>query len=97
MTASAARDHIPSDIGDLSNCMCIFILTGGNGTPFDASYILEEEVIEICIWLGHTYPEGVLQYATIESVMPFHTMNELQIAVHGIMKALTLHDEAIKS
>ena len=96
MTTSAARDHIPSDISDLSNCMCMFILTRGDGTPFDAYSILEEGIIEICIWLGHTHPEGVLWYSTIESVMLFHTADKLQIMVHGVVKALTLHDKAIR-
>ena len=95
-TASVARDHIPSDVADLSNCICLFILTKGNDTPFNASSILEEYIIEICIWFGHTHPEGVLQYSAIELVMIFHTMDELQIAAHGVMKALTLCDKAIK-
>ena len=46
-TASAARDCIPSDVADLSNHMCIFILTRGNGIPFDACSIQEEDIIEI--------------------------------------------------
>ena len=77
MTASVARDHIPSDISDLSNHMCLFVLTRGDGTLFNASSILEEDVIEICILLGHTHPEGVLRYSTIELVMVFHTVDEL--------------------
>ena len=89
MTASVARDCIPSDVADLSNHMCIFILTRGDGTLFDASSILEEDIIKICIQLGHTHPEGVLQYSAIESVMLFHTMDKLQIAVCGVVKALT--------
>ena len=96
MTASAARDHIPSDVVDLSNCMCIFVLTRDYGTPFNASSIQEEDVIEIYIQLGHTHPEGVLQYSTIESVMLFHTTDELQVMAHGFMKASMLHDEAIR-
>ena len=46
--------------------------------------------------LGHTHPEGVLQYSAIESVVLFHTADELQIMVCGVMKALTLHDKVIK-
>ena len=64
--------------------MCLFGLTRGDGTPFNASSIQEEDIIEICIQLGHTHPEGVLWYSTIEPVMLFHTTDELQIAVHGV-------------
>ena len=95
-TAPAARDCIPSDVADLSNCMCLFILTRGDDTPFDASSILEEDIIEICIQLGHTHPEGVLQYFAIESVVLFHTTVGLPMTTHGVMKASMLHDEAIR-
>ena len=86
-TALAARDCIPSNVADLSNCMCIFILTRGDGTLFNASSIQEENVIEICFQLGHTHPKGVLWYSAIESVMLFHTMDELQVMAHVVMKA----------
>ena len=95
-TAWVARDHIPSDIADLFNHMCLFVLTKGDGTPFIASSILEEDIIEICIWFGHTHPEGVLQYYVIKLVVLFYSTDELQIMACGVMKALMFHDEAIK-
>ena len=95
MTASVARDCIPSNTSNLSNCMCLFILTKGDGTLFYASSILEEDIIEICIQLGHTHPEGVLWYSAIKLVMLFYTTDELQIAAHGVVKAMMLHDESI--
>ena len=90
MTDSVARNHIPSDVADLSNCMCIFILTKSNGTLFDASSILEEDIVAICIWFGYTHPEGVLLYLATKLVMLFHTADKLQIAVCGVMKGSTL-------
>ena len=92
-TALVARDCIPSDIADLSNFMCLFVLT--SGTLSIASSILEEDIIEICVQLGHTHPEAVLWYCATKSVMLFHTADKLQIMVHGVMKALMLH-EAIR-
>ena len=94
--ASLARDCIPSSIADLYNLMCLFVLTRGDGTPFHASSMLEEHIIEICIWSGHTHPEGVLWHSTIELVMLFYTVDELQIVRHRVMKALMLHDGAIR-
>ena len=96
VTALVARDHIISNIADLSNHMCIFVLTRGDGTPFDTSSIQEEDVIEICIWLGHAHPEGVLWYSAIESVILFHTTDELQVMVCGVVKASPLCKEAIR-
>ena len=77
-------------------CRWPFQLTKGDGTLFDASSILEEDIIEICIWFGHTHLEGVLWYSAIESVMLFHTADESQIMVHGVVKASVLHEEAIR-
>ena len=95
-TASVARDHLPSDVADLSNCMCLFALTKGDGTLFNASSILEEDIIEICIQFGHTHPEGVLQYSTIKLVILFCTTDELQVTMHGVIKASMLHEEAFE-
>ena len=61
-TASAARVEIQSDVIDLPNHTCILVLTRGDGTPFDAASIQEEDIIKICVWLGHTHPKGVLRY-----------------------------------
>ena len=95
-TALAARDHIPRDIADLSYCMCLFVLPKGDGTLFNASSILEEEIIELCIWFGNRHPEGVLWYSAIKSVILFHTADKLQIMMCRVIKALTLHEEAIR-
>ena len=39
--------------------MCILILTKKDGTPFDVTSVLEEDIIKICVRLGHTHPMGV--------------------------------------
>ena len=46
------------------------------------------------VWLKWDTP--VLQYSVIKPVMLFHTMDELQTVAHGVIKALTLHEEAIR-
>ena len=96
MTTSVARDHIPSNVAILSNHMFIFVLTKSDGTLFEASSILEEDVIEIWIWFGHTHPEGVLWYSVMESVMLFHMVDKLQITACKVMKASMLWVEAIR-
>ena len=95
-TTLAAWDHIPSDIADLSNCMCLFALANDDCTLFDASSILEEDIIEICIQFGHTHPERVLWYSAVELVILFHTVGELQVMMCRVVKALMLHEEAIR-
>ena len=50
----------------------------------------------IYIQLRHTHPEGVLQYSAVKLVMFFHSMDEMLVAAHGVIKAMTLCEESIK-
>ena len=77
--------------------MCILVMNRGNGTPFDATSIQEEDIIEICIWLGHTHPKGVLWYSAVESVALFHSVDEMLVMVHRVVKVMTLCEESIKA
>ena len=67
--------------------MFVLVLTRGNGTPFNATSIQEEDIIEICIWLGHIHPEDVLWYSVVKLVMLFHSVDELLVAAHGVIKS----------
>ena len=95
-TTSAARDQIPSDYIDLLNCTCIWVLTRGDGIPFDATSIQEEDIVVICVCLGHTHPEGVLRYFAMEYVMLFHSADDMLVAAQEVIKMMTLCEEAIK-
>ena len=61
----------------------------------DASSVTEEDIIEICIKVGHIHPLGVLHYSTTGSVVLFHSTDDLQHATYRIMKAMKLWAEAI--
>ena len=96
VTASVAQDWIPNDKVDLLNCMCILALNRGDGTPFDTAFIQEEDIIEICVQLGHTPPKGVVQYSVVKSVVLFHSMDEMLVTACGVVKEMTLHEESIQ-
>ena len=70
-TTSVARDRVPFDETNLQTHMCDLILMKRDDTLFDVPSDLEEGIIEICIWLGHTHPMGVLHYIGMESIMLF--------------------------
>ena len=57
--------------------------------------VTEEDIIEICITMGHIHPLDVLCYSATELVVLFHSTDELQHATHGIMKAMELLGETI--
>ena len=57
--------------------LCLLSITRGDGTPMDASSILEEDIVGIFVQKSHTHPLGVLWYSAAESVILFGTMEDL--------------------
>ena len=84
------RDPVPTDDPHLKAKMCMFILMQNDGTPFDATSVLGEDILEICATLGHTHPLDVLWYLATESVALFHMTEEMQQVSHGAIKAMEL-------
>ena len=67
------RDQVPSDDAHLKTRICVFIVTRKDGTLLDVTSVSEEDIVEICVTLGHTHPLGVLQYSATELVALFCT------------------------
>ena len=95
LTASGRDYDVPSGEDDFKNKICLVSLTRRDGTLMDASSVTEEDIIEICITMGHIHPLGVLCYSTTELVVLFHSTDELQCTTCRIMKAMELRGEAI--
>ena len=93
---SAAHNHLPGNELELLNCMCVLVLTRNDGTLFDAAFIQEEDIIELCIELGQTHPKCVLWYSVTESVVLLHSADEMLVMEHGVIKAMALHKETIQ-
>ena len=47
-------------------------------TLFDVTSVLEEDIVQLCMTLGHTHPLGVLPFSAMELVALFHTAEEMQ-------------------
>ena len=89
------RDQVPSNDPHLKTKICIFIVTRKDGTLLDVTSVSEEDIIEICVTLGHTHPLGVLWYLAMELIALFHTTEEMQLASSSAIKAMELQDEPI--
>ena len=87
---ASGRDQAPSNESNLKNQMCLFILTRQDGTPFDATSVSEEDIVEICIRLGHTPPIGVLCYLVMELVALFCSTEAMQHATYEAIKVMVL-------
>ena len=92
---ASARDWVPFDEPHLQNQMCIFVLMKRDGTPFDVTSVLEEDIIEICIRLGHTHPLGVLCYLVTESIALFWSADDMQCTTCRVTKVMILCEESI--
>ena len=92
---ASARDQVPFNDTNLQNHMCILILTKRDGTPFDVTSVMEEDIIEICIRLGCTHHMVVVHYSVMESVILFRSADEMQCATHRPIKPMVLCKEAI--
>ena len=75
---------------------CILVLTRVDGTLLDATSVQVEDIVKICVSLGHTHPDSVLRYLAMELVMLFHTMDDMIVVAQRVVKATTLCEEAIK-
>ena len=97
-TSSAAtasgRDQVPSSNPHLKTRICIFIVTRKDGTLFNVT-MSQEDIIEICVILGHTHLLGVLQYLAMELVALFCTIEEMHCTSCSAVKATELQDEPI--
>ena len=75
---ASGRDQVPSNDPHLKTRICIFIVTRKDGTLLDVTSVSEEDIVEICVTLGHIHPLGVLQFSVMELVAMFCTTEEMQ-------------------
>ena len=96
VTASVACNCIPGNEVELPSCMCILVLIRNDGTPFNATSIQEEDIVELCIQSGQTHPKGVLWYTVVGLVVLFHSVDEMLVMVCGVIKVMVLCEEPIR-
>ena len=94
-SATALRDQEVPSPDSFRNRLLLITITKGDGTPMDASSILEEDIIEVCIQRAHTHPLGVLRYSTAESVVLFATLKDVNQAHRTLLDMMELCNEAI--
>ena len=49
VTTLVAHDLTLGNDSKLLNCMYVLVIARGNGTPFNATSIQEEDIIELCL------------------------------------------------
>ena len=94
-SATASRDWKVLSPNSLRNRLLLITITKGDGTPMDASSILEEDIIKICIQRVHTHPLGVLWYSRADSVILFTNLEDVHQAHHTLPDVTELCNEAV--
>ena len=81
-STTASRDwEVPSP-NSFQDRLLLISITRGDGTPLDASSIMEEDIVEICVRRAHAHPLGMLQYSVAESVTLFGNLEDVNHAHH---------------
>ena len=60
----SGRDPVAFNESNLRSRVCLFVATRKDGTPFNATSVTDEDIIKICIKMGHTHPLCVLCYSS---------------------------------
>ena len=92
---ASGRDPVPTHDPTLKARMCVFIIMQKGGTLFYVISVTEEDIVQICMTLGHIHPLGVLRYSATELVALFCMAEEMQLASHGAIKAMEVCNESI--
>ena len=94
-SATVSRDwEVPSP-KSFRNRLLLVTIARGDGTPLDASFISEEDIIEICIRQAHIHLLGVLQYSAMESVVFLQNIKDLNRILCTLPDVMEFHDEAV--
>ena len=66
------RDPVPTDDPILKARMCVFIIMQKDGTPFDVTSVMEKDIMQLYVTLGHTHPLCALIFGNRVSSFILH-------------------------
>ena len=93
-TTASREQEVPSP-ESFQNRLLLVPITRGDCTPLDASFISEEEIIEICIRWAHIRLLGVLQYSMMELVVFHQNIKDLNCTLCTLLDVTEFHNEAV--
>ena len=94
-SATVSRDREVQSPDPLPDKLLVVSIAKRDGTPLDASSILEEDIVELCIGRAHTHPLGVLWYSTADSVVFLSSATDVNHTQHALLDVTEFGDEAI--
>ena len=94
-SATVSRDREVQSPDPLPDKLLVVSIVRRDGTPLDASSILEEDIVELCVRRAHTHPLGVLLYSMADSVVLFNNVTDVNRTQHALPDMMEFRDEAI--
>ena len=94
-SVTISRDGEVQSHDSLQDKLLVVLITKGDGTLLDASFILEEDIVELCAWRALTHPLAVLWYSMVDSVILFSNVTDVNRAQHVLLDVTEFRDEAI--
>ena len=94
-SGTISRDWEVQSPDSFQDKLLVVSITKRDGTPLDASSIMEEDIVELCVRRVHTHPLGVLQYSMADSVILFSNVADVHCTQHVLPDVTEFHDEAI--
>ena len=94
-STTVSRDLEVQSPDSVQDKLLVVSITKRDGTPLDASSILEEDIVELCVRRVHTHPLDVLWYSMVDSVVLFSNVADVNHTQHVLPDVLEFCNEAI--
>ena len=94
-STTISRDREVQSPDPLPNKLLVVSIVKRDGTLLDASSILEEDIVELCIRRAHTHLLGVLWYSAADSVVFFNNVADVNRTQHALLDVMEFRDEAV--
>ena len=94
-SATISRDLEVQSPDPLPDKLLVISISKRDGTPLDASSILEEDIVELCIGRAHTHPLGVLRYSAADSVVFLGSATDVSRTQRALLEVTEFGDESI--
>ena len=94
-SATVSRDCEVQSSDPLPDKLLVVSIAKRDGTPLDASSILEEDIVELCIGRAHTCPLGVLRYSVVDLVVFLSSAADVNCTQRALLDITEFRDEAI--
>ena len=94
-SATVSQDWKVQSPDSLPDRLLVISITKRDGTLLDASSILEEDIVELCVRWVCTCPLGVLRYSVVDSVILFSIITDVNSTQHVLPDATEFRNEAI--